>query len=47
MTLAFHRVGKLLRVFKAFTFSKLLELLVVYASHNGTYKHTKNKIRKQ
>jgi len=47
MTLTFHRIWKLLRVFKVFTFSKLLELLVLYESHNDTYKHTKNKIRKQ
>ena len=46
-TLAFHRIRKLLRVFKVFTFSKLLELLVLYASHNGTYKYTNNKIIKQ
>jgi hypothetical protein len=32
-TLAFHKIRKVLRVFKVFTFRKSLELRFLYASH--------------
>ena len=43
--LAFNRTLLLLKLLCSLLF-KSLELLVLYASHQGTYKHTMNKNKK-
>ena len=44
--LAFEKTLLLLKLLCSLFFNSL-ERLVFYASHQGTYKHTMNKIRKQ